>query len=254
MSSAPTPRRSGEVTQPKGRTPDARGPSNIDYVAAEAVGFEVLPDALRRMLAKLFVGTELACDAEPTVTKRRPDGSHYQLASGWWASTERLVVIEGRRPLERVDDGRFRACGEWRPSGEVMVFPSGLVAASSRWRFEGGTDRGSMAARRGVADALDALPPALAAPVVGGQSNAWRRYRRGWALEVVVAMRRVEGRVRVLRAEREATSRRALAGADWVVATLDAPIVSRDPIAPDAGSRTRIGGGSRANELRRLRG
>jgi hypothetical protein len=133
------------VTQPKGRTPDARGPSNIDYVATEAVGFEVLPDALRRMVAKLFVGTELACDAEPTVTKRRPDGSHYQLASGWWASTERLVVIEGRRPLERVDDGRFRPrsssqLGKHDPkdvtrclSPGTMVVVKAPWAASQRW-------------------------------------------------------------------------------------------------------------------------
>lgn len=249
MTQIPAPRGSGSVSTRGGGTVAKRSPGSIDYVSADAVGFEVLPEALRGALSGLLLGTELAADAEHPVTKRRQDGTHFQVVSGWWASSERLVVVEGRRALDRVGENQFKPSGEWDASGTVHQFPLGLVPETSCWRFDGGSAGDGKTRRRKVANALDALPPQLVAPVLGGSSGAWQRYRRGWAQETVVALRLTHNRVKVLCAEREASSLRALAATGWRATTLDSPIVAALSITSGSRGRVELGQSSAASQL-----
>ena len=225
MATTPVPRPPGSISLRSGGLPANKTPGIIEYVPAEVLGFEKLPVFLRHSLRQLLVGKEIAADAESPVTRRQPDGTYYQFASAWWASNECLVVIEGRQPLMRVGGRRFTPSGEWSASGTVNCFPPGLVATPSRWRLDGG------AAAEGTKppstkDVLDALPPALAAPLMGGISGAWLRYRPGWAVETIVALRQVNDRAKVLMAEREGKSRRSLSSSEWRATTLDSPIVT----------------------------
>jgi hypothetical protein len=249
MTQVPAPRGSGSVSTRGGGAVAKKSPGSIDYVPADAVGFEILPEALRRALSGVLLGTELAADAEHPVTKRRQDGTHYQSASGWWVSSERVVVVEGRRTLERVGDNQFKPSGEWAASGTVYQFPLGLVPETSRWRFDGGAAGDGKTRKQKAANALDALPPPLVAPVLGGLAGAWQRYRRGWAMETVVALRLTNDRVKVLSAEREANSLRALASSDWRATTLDSPIVAALSITSDSRGRVELGQSSTASQL-----
>ena len=235
MPQVPMPQQSGAVNSRGSGLPAKRSPGNIDYVTADAVGFEILPEALRHALADIFVGAEIAADAKSAVTKRREDGTHYRFVTGWWASSERLVVVEGRQMLKQIGDNRFTPSGEWVPSGIVYQLVSGVVPEVSRWRFDASAEApASNARRRKVESALEALPPPLVAPILGGLSGAWQRYRRGWALETVVAMLLADDRVRVLKAERESTSLRALPNSEWRATTIDSPVVEVKSISTDS--------------------
>lgn len=235
MPPVPTPRQSGSVVARDTGAVDKRSPGSIEYVDTEGVGFELLPELIRRSVGSTLIGEEIAAAADRPKTRRRRDGSHYQFASGWWASTERLVVIEGRRALERREGNQFVPAAAWNVLTVVRQFPPGLVDERSRWHFdaEAGSSRGACATK--AVDPLEVLPPPLTAPVCGGQSSAWQQYWRGggWALETIVALRMSKDRVRVLKAEREAGSLRALATADWRAITLDAPIVETRTLAGD---------------------
>lgn len=197
----------------------------------EAVGFEVLPAEVRAGVADLLAGVELAADADHPRARRRPDGGCYQLAAGWWASAACLVTVEARRDLAELPDGRFRPVGGWSTLASVDWLPVGVQPVTSRWRSQAdGTGPGQPARARSVSDFLDVLPPAVVAPLrvaAGCRRGTWRDECVGWVREIIVAQLVAGDRVRVLSARRTAGSCRRLAQADWVITTLDAPIVGR---------------------------
>jgi hypothetical protein len=158
------------------------------------------------------------------VTRRRADGSYYQVISGWWASAARLVVIEARRPLVRRGATQFAPSGVWSVATTIHRFAPGVVAERSRWRLDTKTTARSGVKAPRALDPLDVLPPALVTPVRGGSSAAWQRFGHNWARETIVAMRIDAGRVRVLRAEREASYDWALREFDWQAVSLDPAI------------------------------
>lgn len=235
-STAPTAIRGGRLA--------GLGPGVIAYAPAEAVGFEVLPAEVRASVADLLVGPELAAHADDPQTRRRPDGSCYQVATGWWASPACLVSVEARRELHALPGGRFRPGGGWWTRASFHTLPAGVQPATSWWRQPAGGDRrGPAAASQQVSDVLDVLPPALVAPLraAGGcRSGAWIRFRPGWARETIVAQRLGEHRVLVLAARRSAISRRALARADWQVSTLDAPVLGSHQVQAAPGARRQL--------------
>jgi hypothetical protein len=204
-----------------------RGAKTLAYVTAPRVGFEQVPEGIVEALVAegILVGAEVAATAEPPVAKRRADGSYYQLVTAWWASTSRYVILEVRRELAPAGDGRFRPTGAWSSTGKVFCLPDDVQAATSVWRRSGGAGGAGRPRSQRTDDPLDLLPPEAARPVVGGQADAWREFGRGWAIETIVASRLFADRVRVLRATRQGTSRRALDGADWALETIDAPVV-----------------------------
>jgi hypothetical protein len=224
MTRFPTPRSSGSVTTRATGALDQRAPGQIEYVSAKRVGFECLPEEVRRVVGKALVGEEIAANAEEPLTKRRPDGSHYQVVTAWWASTERLVLIEARRPLELRGERQFAPSGVWSVATTIHRFAPGVVAERSRWLLDpkASTPLGAPAPR--AIDVLDVLPPRLVAPLRGGSSAAWQRFRPEWANETIVALRIDAGRLRVMKAERNASSKYSLAFAQWHSTTIDAAI------------------------------
>jgi hypothetical protein len=87
-------------------------------------------------------------------------------------------------------------------------------------------------------DPLDVLPEYLQAPLRGGAAGAFLETARKWARETVVAHRLDAGRVRVLRAERQAESQRSLSRSPWVITNLDAPVTSSRRIAAAPASQS----------------
>lgn len=210
-----------------------RAPGQIKYkTRTEKVGFEYVPPELAKFLksAEILVGTELIAGADAPVTKRRQNGAHYQLLSAWWASKSRFVLFEARRELTSVGEGAFRPSGSWTASGTVHHFASPATTDRSEWRYKGtGGTEATATEERVVTDALDALPPAVAGPVIGGTTHAWLRWRKGWASETIVASRVVGNKVHVLRAQREGTSRGELKTSTWVAEVIDATSNNRVP-------------------------
>jgi len=206
-----------------GQTP----PGRVSYVEASAVGFELLPGPVHASLIPHLVGDQIAADADEPVVKRRPDGTCYQQATGWWASADRYVDITATRPLVPAGKGRLQPAGSWTTRATIYDLAPGSAPVSSSWRFDG-TAAGSdlKAALRTVDDPLDTLPPPLVAPIRGGRSNAWRTWNERSAEETVVAALQLHDRVRVLKAWRHARSRRALATAEWHAEALDAPVTA----------------------------
>jgi hypothetical protein len=208
---------------PGGQTP----PGRVSYVEASAVGFEHLPEPVRASLIPHLLGDHLAADADEPVAKRRPDGTYYQQATGWWASTDRYLEISATRPLVSAGSGRLRPAGPWTTSTTIYDLAPGSPPVTSSWRFDGvaaGSDLNT--ALRSVDDPLDTLPPPLVAPVRGGRADAWRTWDDRSAEETVVVVLRLRDRVRILKAERRAHSRRALTTAEWHATALDAPIAA----------------------------
>ena len=211
-----------------------RGPASISYEAADLVGFERVPPHLAEYLraAGVLVGVEFVADADQPVAKRRPNGSHYQQLHAWWASESRFVAFEARREMTSAGAGRLRPSGPWEASGTVHEFPSGVTATPSVWRHEmSNTPDGGKDSETATDSPLDALPGPIAKPVTGGETSAWLEYKKGWAAETIVASRVLSNRVRLLRATREATSRRALSSAPWEAKTIDAPTVRTTPFS-----------------------
>jgi hypothetical protein len=244
--SAKTPviRASGGVT--------TRAPGVLKYDDVDAFGFDILPAQVRKKVVNLLSGSQIAATGQEPVTKRRPDGSHYQSVSGWWASASRVVLVTGRRELEPIANNCFRPRGRWHVSGHVHHFPPHLRPETSKWHFEAATSASKSGQERRTDDALDVLPPALAAPVIGGSSDAWKQGGPGSVEETIFAIRILEDRIRVLKAKRKARSERALAVADWHAWTLDAPVVASEPFG-DSGLATRgaVGPGKTSDVLSR---
>lgn len=242
MTSLPTARPTATATV-RGEGLGRRDPGVISYTPAEVVGFEVLPAEVRASVADLLVGPELAAHADAPQTRRRPDGSCYQVATGWWASPACLVSVEARRELHGLPGGRFRPRGGWWTQASSHTLPAGVQPATSWWRHQAGGGRRGQAESQPVTDVLDVLPAAVVAPLraAGGcRSGAWIRFRPGWAQETIVAQRLGEHRVLVLAARRSASSRRALAHAGWQVSTLDAPVLGRHKVQAAPGGRRQV--------------
>lgn len=222
MPNLPTPGRSSHPT-PGGQTP----PGRVSYVEASAVGFELLPEPVRASLAPHCLGHQVAADADEPVVKRRPDGTCYQQATGWWASTDRYLDISATRPLAPAGNGRLQPAGGWATSATIYDLAPGSTPVTSSWRFDGAAAGSDLkTALRTVDDPLDTLPPPLVAPVRGGRANAWRTWNDRAAEETVVVALRLRDRVRVLKAQRHARSRRALVTAEWHATALDARITA----------------------------
>lgn len=212
-----------------------RPPGRISYVLAEAVGFDRVPAAVVDQLRErgVLAGSIWAGTADHPVTKRRSDGSHYQWIEAWWASTLRLVRFGAHRALAPVGGGKLTPAGPWEVRGAVHDYPYPIETTRSTWQFQvpapSPGDRRHPRARS--ADPLEILPPQVAAPLFGAESDAWREWGKRWARETVVAFKMGEGRVLALRAERRTTSQATLDAAAWTVETVDAPIARSTPFA-----------------------
>jgi hypothetical protein len=219
------PRSQGSLA-PRSGSPAKRAPGKIPYEVVERAGFDVVPDAVQDALwaASVLIGT-MWLGTGDLVTKRRSDGSHFQHLRAWWASELRFVTFNAIRELTPTGEGRFRPQGGWTTRGTAFDFPSPRIPASSVWRLAASEQAGSEPRRvRRNAGPLEVLPPQVASPVVGGEADAWREHGRGWAAETIVACKVKDNKVRLLKATREATSRRALDRADWNVETLDSQV------------------------------
>ena len=161
---------------------------------------------------------------------RRSDGTFHQCAEAWWADEGRLFVFRYEREMEQVGEKQFRPASPWSVDGIVSRLRPVGGPERSVWRFDG-SDAGE-APGKGVKtdDPLDLLPPDLVLPIRDGVADAWQVYGKGWARETVVAMHITRGGVLLLRAVREATSRRALSTSEWHVETLEAPVVDHAPV------------------------
>lgn len=217
----------GPPSRRLGGLPSIGGAKKLSYVPGTKIGFENVPEEVVRELTakRIIFGSNVAANGDPPVTKRRSDGSHYQVATAWWSSTSRYVTLELIRDLAPAGEGRFRPTAPWRVTGTIFHLPAGLEVETSVWHR---TVEGSGAGRpksQHTDEPLDILPPAVAQPVRGGRADAWVvEYGGGTAVETVVASRVLSGRVRILRAIRQATSGGSLEEAEWILQTLDAPI------------------------------
>lgn len=240
MARPPVPRSAGNSPA----VPDSarRAPGAIGYEDADAVGFDQMPRSVVDALAGVLLGPPIAADAEPLVAKRRGGGTHYQQATGWWAGGDRYVSIDARRLLAPTEGQRLKPVTGWKIDGTVRYFAAGVLPTYSQWRFDAGVDEGAGKGRRSrTDDPLDVLPEQLTAPVRGANANAWRGYGPGWAEETIVAALTTPNRVRILKAQRKATSRRGLGAADWHAVTLEAPIVAVQALATDSYGRVLLG-------------
>ena len=229
---APGASGSSLVGRPAGEV-STSAPGQIEYkTRTEKVGFEFVPHELADSLrcAGILDGTELIAGADAPVAKRRQDDTHYQHLSAWWTSESRFVVFEARRNLARAGEGKLRPSGIWVANGTAHHFASPVTPDRSEWRHKDVDGSVPTAAQeRVVTDTLDALPPAVAGPVIGGTTHAWLRWRKGWASETIVASRVVGNEVHVFRAEREATSRSTLKSGTWVAQVILATSKSHVP-------------------------
>jgi hypothetical protein len=208
----------------------------------DAVGFDLMPRPVIDALAEVLIGLPLAANAEPLLTKRTPDGTYYQQAVGWWAGRDRYLTIDARRLLAPVEGQKLKPVTGWKIEGTISHLQPGVMPVHSEWRFEPGTDTGAKKkSRERVDDPLEALPEELTRPVRDAEANAWRKYRQGWAEETIVAALAGPDRIKALKAQRTATSRRSLVSADWHFETLDAPIASVQALATDSYGRVLLG-------------
>jgi hypothetical protein len=233
MAQPPVPRPSSLTPAVPGAT-TRRRPGAIDYAPADAVGFERLPPAVANALASVLLGPPVAADADEPVAKRRRDGTYYQQATGWWTGGDRYVTVDARRLLAPAEGQSLKPVTGWKIEGTIAHFPQTVLPVNSQWRFN--PDESATAGKRArpkTDDPLDVLPEQLTAPLREAQASAWREGGRGWAQETIVAALAINGRVRVLKAQRKATSLRALETADWHAVTLDTSIVSFQPLNTD---------------------
>lgn len=243
------------VPRPSGRTPagtggEQRAPGRIDYVPTDAVGFEHMPAAVMDALGGVLIGMPIAADADRPVTKRQADGTYYQQATGWWAGEDRYVTIDARRLLSPTEGKKFKPVSGWKIDGTVCHFQPGVVPYYSQWRYDAGSSGSTGPAKRPRAEkALDALPSELTAPVRDADGSAWRRFSQGSAEETIVVSLAAPARVRVLKAQRKATSRRALESADWHAVTVDAPIVWVQVLSTDSDGRVALSAALRPPSL-----
>jgi hypothetical protein len=241
---------------PAGRTPDrvpvaahrlaevsTRSPRQLRYSPAEQIGFDHVPAEVVGQLRRenVIAGPEIAAWAEPAVTKRRRDGSAYQVVSAWWADSSRLVAFDVVRDLEDIGKGQFRPAGSWVPRGTVYQFPATVSAVtySSAPAKDALSSRKSETAATATAEhPIDVLPADVQSSLRGGMAGAFLQTKRNWARETVVAHRISAGRIHVLRAHREGRSERSLSLGTWSITSLDTPVASSRRIGgtPDSPS------------------
>jgi len=212
-----------------------RGPGRIGYEDAELIGFEHVPAALARELwssGVLFGSMWVGTAERPVARRRASDGSHYQQLHAWWASEWRYAEFDAGRELAVVGDGRLRPEGPWNARGTFYDYPQAVAGIRSIWRFQAPETGGTRnPPSRRTNNPLEVLPPPVASPIMGGKSDSWREYGKGWATETIVASKVSGSRVLLLRANREASSRRALDSADWMVETIDTPTTRATPFS-----------------------
>lgn len=218
-----------------------RVPGAIDYEPADSVGFDRMPQAVVSALAGVLAGVALAANADDPVARRQKDGITYQQAKGWWAGANRYLTIDARRLLAPAEGNSLKPASGWKIDGTVSYFAPGVEPISSRWRFTGANRTGADRNRKPADDPLDVLPEQLAAPVRGATPGAWLHSDRGRAEETIVAALATEGRIRVLKCQRQASSEQALPLADWYAMTIDAPITAVRLLRTDASGRVLIG-------------
>jgi hypothetical protein len=233
---APAQRGGGEVATPGGAGEfSTRSSGRLTYKLAERVAFDLVPDEVARQLRgqNLLAGPEIAAWAKGPVTRRRGDGSAYQVISAWWAGEARLLVFDATRDLAEAGKGRFRPTGTWTAHGTVYQFPPGVSAATyTSAPAAGGPQAGTHSQALAITgDPLEVLPEYLRSPLRGGTAGAYLETTDGYARETIVAQRVAGGRAHVLRAQREAGSKRALPGAAWTITSLEAPVHAHRELA-----------------------
>ena len=218
----------GSTPTVRDRSPVKRAPGRLNYVQSARAGFEFVPDELVPQLygSGVLSGEMWVGSAEPPVARRRRDGSHFQHVAAWWASDERFVQFDATRELTMTADGKLRPRSSWGARGSIREFRKPVAPARATWRYEvePSSPSGGRPRRPKTKDPLDVLPRAVTGQFAGGSSDAWMKSGRGWAIEEIVAYRvdDDDGHVYLLRAQREATSERALESADWVTEAADA--------------------------------
>jgi hypothetical protein len=230
-SSTPARRGGGEVAASPGGQGEisTRSSGRLKYKLADRVAFELVPDEVVGKLRghNLLTGSEVAAWAKGPVTKRRGDGSAYQVISAWWAGETSLVVFDAVRDIKEVGKGRFRPTGGWATHGTVYQFPPGVSAVTyTSTPAAAGPEKGASSGTLAITgDPLDLLPEYLRSALRGGTAGAYMHSRDdGWAREFIVAQRVTAGRAHVLRAQREAHSKQALPRAAWTITSLDVPV------------------------------
>ena len=213
-----------------GRSLDRRGPGQLSYEEADDIGFDVVPMQIRKALrSRSLIGSQaLAADGRDPIVKRRADGTCYQTGDAWWGDETRLLVIDYRRDMEQIGERQFRPAGAWRVEGQLSRLGGVGGPEHSTWSYDAAGTTGGAGRTPKTHDPLDILPPDLARPVREGVAAAWKTWNSKSADETVVAMYCTNERVLLLRSVREASSRRALALADWHAETLNAPVTERE--------------------------
>ena len=204
-----------------------RGPAVPDYAPIDGLGFDRLPDTLLQVLRMrgLIPLSTFAMWADVPLSRRRPDGSHYQQVDAWWATEARLVTCSARRELAPFRKGRLRPSASWIVCGTIHELAA-VVPERSAWHYPSGIASTPLGPSVCASDGpLDLLPAAVTDSVVGGEAKCYLQWGPGWAEESVIAHRLVAGRVHLLQGVRTAASRQELTGADWAVQTVDAPVV-----------------------------
>ena len=238
------PARGGDLEATRGGAIAARGPSTLNYVPADAAGFEIVPEVVRaRLRATGVIGvTALCASANSLQLRRRADGSHYQTGTAWWADTGRAVMLDVYREMEHRGTRQYSPIGAWRVSGTVHHLRDVGGAERSTWQHDASPKGGSSSPPVVSDDPLDLLPPDVAAPVRGGLSDAWRDISDVSITEYLTAIRVSDHEVLFLEANRTARSDGALSRAPWSVTTLMAPVTKRVPFSFTCDARAAVGG------------
>ncbi len=232
MGRSVTPAGGGLPASPSGRALTRRGPGSLGYESTDAAGFEVVPVQVRQTLTSAaLIGPEaLSASSDRPTVRRRGDATFYQLGRAWWGDERALLTFQYQREMQRVSGTQFRPASGWRVDGTLSRLGSIGGSEQSVWHFDPLGANPAPPRTSTTDDPLDILPAEVTRPVREGTADAWRLHRKGWASETVVAMRTSPGRALLLRAVREATSLRGLPLADWLITTLEAPIIETLPV------------------------
>lgn len=217
----------GYLESAEGGEISSRGPASIDYRPVPAAGFKILPAVIRsRLVNESVIGRRPLCASCLEIKlKRRADGTHYQSGTAWWGDRSRAVLIEGQREMKLLSGNKFSPSGTWRVSGVIHHLQGGGGPEVSTWQFStGAIGQESLAPPVMTKEALDLLPPEVAAPVRGGFSDVWMRTSPSNAAEFLTAVKVSDGVAFLLEANRTAPSESTLSRAEWKLTTLRARI------------------------------